>query len=259
MTENSKNTEISIVMAYYNRKELLINTLKTIESSKYRDILEIIVVNDASDESQNIDNLKKIFNLNLKIININKKDKTWINPSVPYNIGFKAVTSEKIIIQNPECLHLGDIISAVNDNLVDGEYLSFGCYSVNNDIQNKINNTKKDDNYILRVKDIIPIYDKAVQVDGENGWYNHYKIRPHYLHWCTAITKKDLDIVGGFDEEFANGIAYEDNEFLYRVKKQCKIKYIKGPIVVHQYHGTTNYSNRSLVVKNQLIAQKLMK
>jgi GT2 family glycosyltransferase len=178
---------------------------------------------------------------------------------VPYNIGFKNVSTNKIIIQNPECLHLGDIISAVNNNLNDGNYLSFGCYSIDSKVQNKLNHIKKDENYILRIKDIIPFRDKSVTVDGENGWYNHYKIRPHYLHWCTAITKKDLDIIGGFDEEFANGIAYEDNEFLHRVKKQCKIKYINGPIVVHQYHGTTNYNNRELVQRNQLIAKKLMK
>ena len=136
--------------------------------------------------------------------------------------------------------------------------MSFGCYSVDDKVQDKINDISVDKNYTFKVKNIIPFYDNGVAVDGENGWYNHINYRPHFLHWCSAITRNDLNKVGGFSEEFANGIAYEDNEFLHRVKKHIDIKYVKGPIVIHQFHGRTNYSNTSLVLKNQMIAKKLM-
>ena len=252
-------TLVSIVMAYYNRKDLIVNTLKTIEKSKFKNEIEVIIVDDASEEKHKLDDIVGDFDLDINLIVVDKKDKTWINPSVPYNIGFKAVKSDNVIIQNPECLHLGDITATVVENLRDGVYLSYGCYSVDNPVQMKINGIENTNDYMKDIKNCIPFYDRAVRVDGENGWYNHNTIRPHFLHWCTAITKKDLDAVGGFNEEFANGIAYEDNEFLHRVKKQVDIKFVKGPIVIHQHHGSTNYGQRNLVMRNQMIAQKLMK
>ena len=48
--------KISIVMAYYNRRQLLINTLQSIMSSFIKDI-EVIVVDDFSKESERIEDL----------------------------------------------------------------------------------------------------------------------------------------------------------------------------------------------------------
>lgn len=249
--------EISIVMAYYNRKTLLKRTLKSIENSKYKDLVEIIIVDDASDEDQRLEDLD--FELNLKIIRIDKKDKTWINPSVPYNIGFKNVTCDKVIIQNPECLHVGDIIGSVLNQLDDGDYLSFGCYSTNKKTLYNLNRVSLErDDWVSNINRTVALKDKAVSFDGDDGWYNHIKFKPSYLHFCSAITKSDLEKVGYFNEEFANGIAYEDNEFLFRIKKNLRIKYVNGPYVIHQFHGATNYSNKELVTKNQQLYQKLI-
>jgi glycosyltransferase involved in cell wall biosynthesis len=250
--------EFSIVMAYFNRKELIKNTLKSIEKSKYKKYIEIIIVDDASEDNQRLEDLD--FDLNIKLIRIEKKDKTWINPSVPYNIGFKNATGNKIIIQNPECFHVGDIIESVMKNLIDGIYLSYGCYSINKNSLNILKNTLLNKNWTSKnINDNIQLKNKAVSFDGDDGWYNHIKYKPSYLHFCSAITKNDLEKIGGFDERFANGIAFEDNEFLYRVKKKLEIKFVSGPFVIHQYHNSTDYTKRELVIKNQQILQKLMK
>ena len=42
--------KVSICLTYYNRKQLLINTLKSIKQSRLLENTEIIIVDDASDD-----------------------------------------------------------------------------------------------------------------------------------------------------------------------------------------------------------------
>jgi glycosyltransferase involved in cell wall biosynthesis len=246
--------KISLVTAYYNRKQLFFNTLKSIEKSSLKSDLEIIVVDDASRDDQRIEDFVDKFNLDIKLLRIEKADKWWTNPSIPFNKGFKMVTGEAVIIQNPECVHMGDILKAVNDNIQENVYLNFGCYSVDEKITSNITHISKNEFNESKVKYYIePMINRSIVRDGETAWYNHSKYRPHQLHFCSAISKKDLYELGGFDERFANGIAYDDNEFLARIKrKKMTINMIDSPFVIHQFHGNTNYTAKiNLFNKNR--------
>jgi GT2 family glycosyltransferase len=236
--------KISIVTAYYNRRYLFYNTLKSIEKSSLKDEVEIIVVDDASVKMEQIDDFKDKFNLNLKIIKIDKKDKWWINPCIPFNIGFKEASGDVIILQNPECLHNGDIIKTVKDNIQKNVYLNFACYSVDEKVTSKINNLTYNDKYFENVNNILqPITNRGIVRDGECAWYNHPTHRNLNLHFCSAIMKEDLNDLGGFDERYAHGIGWDDNEFIHRIRlKKMNINPILNPFVIHQFHGVTNYS-----------------
>lgn len=238
--------KISIVMTYYNRRKLLINTLHSITKSNYKGQLEIVIVNDASDD--NIDDINAIFpSLDFKIINIKKSDKWWTNPCIPNNVGFYVASGDVIIIQNPECLHTGDIISNVELNIKNNKYLVLSCYSVCHDKTNlisKININLNTTSYFDAINNIIlPI--------NPNKWYQHSVFRPGEINFCTAIMKNDLKDLGGFDERFAKGIAKDDREFILRIrKKNMDIELIDSPFVIHQWHGCTDYSNKKLVDRN---------
>jgi len=240
--------KISIVTAYYNRRKLFFNTLKTIEYSKYKDDVEIIVVDDASVESERIDDFPNLFNIDIKVIRIDTKDKWWINPCIPFNIGFKSAQSEIIIIQNPECMHFGEIIEYTLNNIKDNMYLSFGAYSIDNFNQDRINKINFDShNMKNQIGQIIsPLKYSPLLADGTNAWYNHSKWRPLMLHFCNAIMKKDLDDLGGFDERFGVGFAWDDNEFIWRIKNLKKMNCVltDRPFVIHQYHGASNYGDK---------------
>ena len=54
----------------------------------------------------------------------------------------------------------------------------------------------------------------------KGGWYQHSILNNRCLNFCTAITKKDLLELGGFDERFSNGLAYGDNEFILRITRK---------------------------------------
>jgi glycosyltransferase involved in cell wall biosynthesis len=250
---------ISIVSAYHNRKNLLFNTLKSLENSNYKDF-EFILVDDCSDDQHRVEEFCELFPF-LKIVRLEKKDKWYINPCAVFNKGFKEVKGEIVIIQNPECLHIGDVLSFAS-KIKDEEYISFSCYSINKEktenLTNLIHNTNDLNNESL-LKLIQPEY-KSVGSDGDNGWYNHPVMRPVGYHFCSAITTKNLYDLGGFDERYAMGISYDDDEFLIRIRKKgLKIKIITHPFVTHQWHYSGhNYQNMNineLVKKNRDLLQ----
>ena len=238
---------ISIVTAYHNRKDLLITTLKTITKSSVKDV-EFILVDDCSSEEHRVEDLIPTFPF-LKVIRLEQEDKWYVNPCVVFNIGFKAAKGDIVILQNPECLHVGDVLERASQ-IERGEYLSFGCYSIGIDRTNRVNSLDIiDDENLLNTIEPNP---GGVRSDGEDGWYNHSKYRPMAYHFCSVITKLDLDELGGFDERYAGGIAYDDNEILVRIKRMgLKIQIVNNPFVVHQWHYSSN--NYQHLDANQLV------
>lgn len=236
---------ISIVMAYYNRLQQLDYTLQTINQSQYKDY-EVIVVNDFSEESQNPKELKiKYPDINLRIFDM--KDlyptKSYTNPCIPYNIGFSKIRGDKVIIQNPECCHIGDIISFTENNLTDSNCFSFHCYAANPDETLKIQ--------------------KQERISFENEWYNHRTRRPAAYHFATSITRQNLKTLNGFDERFSLGIGYDDDEFVFRLKKIVSVNFVETPYVIHQFHkGGSKYHRISSeckpkIEKNSILFKKI--
>ena len=231
-------------MAYYNRKKLLENTLYTIEKQKH-DNLEIIIVDDASSSSEKVDNITKNYDLDIILYYIDPKEKTWMNPCIPNNIGFKRVTGDIVVIQSPECMHQGNILEHIDNNIKKNIYLNYACYSLDKTITDQIV-----PNYKLITNN------QVAQGNGCNGWYNHSTIIPTGYHFCSAILKEDLYELGGFDERYANGLAYDDNEFLHRIRrKKMEIQHIDYPFVSHQFHE--GVADRSFVKEGMGINYKI--
>lgn len=227
---------ISIVMAYYNRLPQLEHTLKTFENSSCNNF-EVIVVDDYSFKDQSIDNLPhKYPSLNLQIVKMQdiSHKKTYVGPSIPYNVGFRRSKGDKIIIQNPECCHIGDVISYVEKNLSENTYLSFHCWASGKREVEQIHKTN------------------FLDINSSNGrWYNHSIHRPASYHFTTAITRKDLIDLNGFDERYAQGFNFDDDELIERIKKKgLEIKFVEDPWVIHQYHGK-GFNNPLNPVSNQ--------
>lgn len=252
---------ISVVMAYYNRRSLLLNTLYSISLSKYTGDIETIIVDDASTDGASLSDLPVLFpKLNIKVYTVDKDKKWWINPCIPFNIGFSLASGDKIILQNPECLHTGDILSVVA-NQKDNEYLTFGAYSVGPAITNAISSLTTDNDFMNNVLRLVePTVDMRVDLAaGHEKWYQHSIYNPGAIHFCCSIDRGGLNSLGGFDERFAYGIAYDDREFIVRVRRMgLHVSYIDKPFVIHQCHGYTNYSNQDLVKKNSNLLDEVV-
>ncbi len=232
---------ISIVTAYYNRKALFERTLQSIDRQikEFGLSVEVIAVDDGSKEEERLEDLVVKYPF-LKIIYLNPKDKWYKNSCIPFNIGFQEAKGDKIIIQNPECYHLGNVLEYTEKNLKDNLYLSFGCFSLGKEETNNLD-LLVNNNAIFNV---ILENNHRIKMDGLNGWYNHSTHRSLAYHFCSAISRKDLLDLGGFDERYALGVGDDDIELVHRIKlKGMYIKFIDNTVVLHQNHYNLDYSD----------------
>lgn len=267
---------ISICMAYYNRKPQLLKTLDSLNESSVKDF-ELVIVDDGSSPEHKLDveEMHKHCHCNINLIEIDKEKKNWYGSCVAYNAAFSAAVGDKIIIQNPETYHMGDLLSAFDTSIKDGEY-----YSVHTIALNEIDSSGM---YTRNSISDIAVYmqpilyrthhlkpEESCPYDGHTIWYNHKLYRPVHYHFITGITKNDLNKLGGFDERYKDDHSWDDDEFLLRINRLGLRKiFIESPIAIHQYHeylyfnsphnGQKNvqlFNNVSLK-ENKILAQEL--
>ena len=232
----------SIVMTAFNRNSQLLATLQSFNLRGYAGNLEVIIVDDASKEPVRID--VDDYKFKIQVITSNADDKWYSNPCIPFNSGLRKASGDVVIIQNAECYHKTDILNYLDKNYsrLSDEYFSFSCYSVD-----EVTTQKKE------FEDFNNFLESAPKFDGDNGWYNHSIHRPVGYHFCSAIRRDKLKEVGLFDETYANGIGYDDDELLFRIKKCLKLIIVDDCLVLHQWHYTGGQRNQKLLLRNRLL------
>jgi len=243
--------KISVVLTHYNREKQLINTLKTMNESAIADKTELIIVDDASDVKITEDLIQPYIGnmLSLKLVSIDPSDKWWKNQScITFNMGFNQCTGDIIVLGCAECLHRGDVLSHAFNNTKKGVYLTYSCYSLSKKITQKMCQDKSVD-YLMKQVKSIKLLDKH--------WYNHPSLKPKSRHWTASIHSEDLKIIGGFDEKFADGHCYDDNDWRHKTSWYLKSSIVPPmPMVYHQWHQRDGCSPR-LKKKNKKIFQQL--
>ena len=256
--EDKINKKFSIIMAYFNRKEQTILTLNQIErlyGNKYD--FEVVIVDDCSEDNEKLNDI--INNYTFKIKYIELKNKTWINPVVPMNIAITNISSDVdiVIFQNPETFHCSDILNHTN-NIKFNEYFVYPVYNSpsykqNNNLKRLFENSC--DNYF---KEFISKIDYTKYrgkwndkvIDVWKGWLQHKDFNNRQLNFLTAINKTNLDKIGGFCNEMKDGLWYDDDDFLTRIKKNTKPISIVSNLLfgIHQKHG--GGSNENMKTQN---------
>jgi hypothetical protein len=262
-----KKDKISIVMTYFNRINQLKNTLQTIEESKYpKNLIEVICYDDGSEIEPLVLNLSK-YSYNIKIIYCNKdKNKNIINPTHAYNDAFKYITGEYIIIQNSECMHIGDIISYTYENLKNckNTLISFPCWATGNEkisnevFQNRFN-TNNLKNIINNKWRLLKNYPEELK-----GWYNEKMIRPECLHFCNALHTESFRKLGLFDTKFEKILGFDDNDYCKRALLYHNFNIIIPDhnyklLSIHQYHGKYNKPRPYDLFKRSLLEYNIIK
>lgn len=249
--------KISIATSYYNRKPQFINTLKTIQQSKQIDNVELIVVDDCSSEEHRLEDIVVDFPF-VKVIRLESANRWYTNPCVPFNVAIKEATGDIIVLQNPECLHVGDILSDIVNRINDNVYLTYGVYSLDKERTNNLYDLPYNHEHIFHMikSQIQPMNNINYVSEGQACWYNHSVYRPAAYHFVGAMTKTNMDKLNGFDERFSNGIGFDDDEFLFRIKMLgLDVQIHDEPFAIHQWH----YSENNFFAKSENINEALGK
>lgn len=198
--------KLSIVIPYYNRKTLLQNVLNSINRTKD---VEIIIVDDGSPD--------RISFLDCKIIRL-ERSTSWRGACIAYNTGFRAATGDVIMINSSECVHIGDVIRYVFENFKENDYFAFSAYMMG---QNEI----------------------LTNPTFKNFWGVHSTVG-NFIPYCGVISKRNMDLLGGYDERFVKGIGFDDYDFTHRVNNlKLNMRCIDNPYIIHQWHKPTEYKN----------------
>lgn len=212
--------KISICMTHYNRKQQLLNTLQSIQNQEAKELVEIIIVDDVSAMPLQFSDFED-FDLDIKLVSIQTKNKWWVNPCIGFNQAFNLISAPITIIQNAECMHTTNIIQYVLDNVHPHEYVAMSALSLSHESTNAITR-------------ITPISEIST---ANSSWYCHSTFRPQPFNFCAAIYTADLISSGGFNNEFARGIYYDDDAFIHNLHKNnvhCRIE--DSQLVYHQWH-----------------------
>jgi GT2 family glycosyltransferase len=95
--------------------------------------------------------------------------------------------------------------------------------------------------------------------DERMPWYQHSQFRNCCYHFCTALGRESWAKVGGFDERFAAGVAYDDDDFLRSVRRAgLELKIRDDLVALHQWHDKPYRGmsrRRELVDRNKALFQ----
>ena len=232
---------LSIVIAYRNRRQILLNTLKSIEYFSQNYPIEIIIVDDGSSEEHQINDVVELYpKLNIKLTIIKRSSQTHRGPTIACNTGFNNVTGDVILLNNADCLHMADIIGYVFHNFKPKTYLTFAAYKgweLPDGIFDNLDWTKLDN--VLRL----------IEWKDLNSWHFHspYRDKFDFIPYSAAISTEDIQAISGYDERFAHmgGLGYEDADFVTRISNLgLEIIPIDNPFCVHQKHKPSVFKNR---------------
>lgn len=247
---------ISIIMTSSNRSKQVYYTLSTFLHSTFKDI-HVVLVDDSNVDPVSLDNLNK-FPFAIDFIQINKANKFWINPCVNYNIAFQYIKGSKVVLQNSEVCHVGDVLSYVHTSIKDNEYSVFDVHSCNNYSSNDV---------IYSIHDALTI--EIFKAGIFSWWYQHSIQGNRQLHFLSAFTTHTFNKFKGFSLDYAFSADYDDNDLLLLIKSKginvYSISHETSMVGgIHLYHTlsgiawTQKTSNESLFhKKNEFCAKHI--
>lgn len=228
-------TFITVVMTTHNRKEQTLYTLQTIAQSSIVSRVLVIIVDDSTENLIRGSELQK-FPFQISHITIDSHKKTWINPCINYNIGLAEVKTDRVVIQNAEVFHCGDILQYVDTHLMPDNYLVFDVRSVGN----SGTNSTQINHEVYQLHTYSEIYTHLEQ--RKYMWYQHSQHSNRNFHFLTAIMRSNLTKLDGFAYEFAMGSCFDDDGLLYGIRdlldlKICNVSNEDAQLMgVHQWH-----------------------
>lgn len=211
----------SICISTYDRPRMLRQTLKSIYKQRVPFEFETIVVDDGSPTAvvqQVCQEFPRATYLKID------REPGMRNPCVPRNTAYRAAQGEVVIAQSDEVVHVTpDTIRLLVEELVPGHFI------------------------IANVFALSPLGKVWSEYTGPK--------RQKPFFFLGSVYRKDLYAVGGNDEEFRAGPAYDDEWFACCIMNGLRLRPVYSPRIIghHQYHPAV--SNLVLEENNEKLFQ----
>jgi hypothetical protein len=138
------------------------------------------------------------------------------SPVMAYNAAAKCAKGEYFITSNPECCHQANVLNGFDVCFQDNpdSYVIASCLSV---LQES-----------LTMEELKTAYGK---------WYQHSVERNVMVHFCSAMSQQNFELVGGFDDNYKYGVCFEDDDFRNRIiEKKIPFVFRDDLVTVHLDH-----------------------
>jgi len=187
---------ISLILPYWKRQQAAVAGLESL-ARHYSDMdLEVIIVDDGDP----VPFVAPTLPLNIGVIRLPEKS-IPMSPCVPINRGVTASSGAIIALSCPEMLHITPVLRAMRDELLSRDDLT--CVSA------------------------------AVWAPESNCWHVHSSLNKLPLNFLTMMRRSLWDKSGGFDEDYREGFAFEDGDFLLRLQHAGTTFVIRDGLVIH--------------------------
>lgn len=220
----------AFLMPYIDRATELRKTFESFCSLyHHRNDFEIIIVLDSKSRFPGaLIRLTDEYSSRLSILVLEYDGAGRFNPSGLFNQAADNTTAEFLIFTSPECLHKTNILAGL-----DSEF------------------DQSKNNYVICACEHVSPEMKHIT------WYQHSIRRNAQYHFCSAVSKKIFDSVGGFDEEFSTGYCFEDDDFKVRIMQAVFKTVTRDDLIVcHQKHKKAYIqipNQKELWLKNKLL------
>ncbi len=198
--------DISVVIPTYNRKDILLRTLKSLIDQTYpKDKYELIVVDDGSTE-----NIKEAIEGFVRAgrdrpqpdISYLRQDPSKKGPAAANNLGIKSANGKYILLMNNDVIADSRLIEEHMKGHIDP--CTGGFKTRPNIVQGRVINTSS-------------MEDLGKKHKGYTGGYSDFSFG-YFTTWNCSLSKEILLKAGLFDEDFRN-LCWEDVELGLRLRK----------------------------------------
>lgn len=249
----------SFILPVNNRSHLLSLGLESIASLNYsKNEYEVIIVDHMSDDGiekviksfvEKINIRHVIIDINLYPREINIINGRFCNPALAQNVGGRFATGQFLILTSPEIIHHSE--NLVNLDLIDNLNNKFIYGRV---LQKKEEEVFKDGQCdFSKIEKFVPNSYSEILCDWEKKGISIS------VYFIGIISKSLFYNLGGIDEKFMAGIAFEDDDFGNRIIAHSDItsEYKKNIFGIHlehsrEYLGSTSFAENEKLKINKI-------
>jgi glycosyltransferase involved in cell wall biosynthesis len=229
--QNSKPL-VSVVIPTYNRSEILRECLSALASQNFPfGSFEIIVVDDGSS-----DNTAEVVEQVRSPVEIRYYHQNNSGPAAARNRGVEHARSELILIMNDDAIATGNLVA--------------GHYYMHRKMKNErlaVLGTREFRNED-KVKTLNFLYDQTPFSMRVHSLKEGFYPAPYFVTFNISMKKKDVQAIGGFDEDFATAIG-EDTEFGVRWENSGGLIFFLPQLRCHHIHDVSVEGLKSQIIR----------